>query len=66
MKASLWGPPERITLSLLKNGVWDRRVIWVKPLTLDEIREGAFSPANKGFDETIPGESRAMYGCLGL
>jgi len=26
MRTTLWGPPERITISLNKNNVWDRRV----------------------------------------
>jgi len=49
LKAGLWGPPERLTLSLGKSDVWDRRrAAWEKPLTLAEIREGAFSPRNAG------------------
>lgn len=49
LKAGLWGPPERLTLSLGKSDVWDRRrLAWEKPLTLSEIREGAFSPRNAG------------------
>ncbi len=39
-------------------------MIWVPPLTLKQIHEGAFSPRNKGFDDQIPGESRPMYGVL--
>lgn len=46
MKVSLWGPSESITLSINKTDVWDRRKTWEKPVTLKEVREGAFSPAN--------------------
>ena len=54
MRMSLWGPPDRLTLSMGKTDVWDRRKGWQKPVTLDEIRRGAFSPANKD-DEPLPG-----------
>lgn len=45
LKASLWGPAERITVSLSKPDVWDRRVLHEKVVTLDEIKRGAFHPA---------------------
>ena len=51
MRTTLWGPPDRITISLNKNNVWDRRVntrCFQSP-TLQEITDGVFSPANKGF-----------------
>jgi len=51
MRTTLWGPPERVTISLTKNNVWDRRIN-VRSLespTLQEIVDGAYSPANKGF-----------------
>lgn len=48
LKSALWGPSHRITLSMTKTDVQDRRVKWPDHiLTLDEIREGALSPANK-------------------
>jgi Glycosyl hydrolase family 95 catalytic domain len=47
IKSSLWGPPHRITLSMLKTDVHDRRVKWPRIVTLKEIREGAFSAVNK-------------------
>lgn len=47
IKSSLWGPSHRITLSLIKTDVHDRRVKWPQVVTLAEIREGAFSPVNK-------------------
>jgi hypothetical protein len=51
MRTTLWGPPDRITISLNKNNVWDRRLNArsLEYPTLQEITEGAFSPANKGF-----------------
>ncbi|MBN2815004.1 MAG: hypothetical protein JXQ80_13055 [Bacteroidales bacterium] len=51
MRTTLWGPTDRITLSLTKNDVWDRRVNprGLKTVTLQEIVEGASSPANAGF-----------------
>jgi hypothetical protein len=52
MRTTIWGPPERITISLNKNNVWDRRLNSrsLQFPTLQEITEGAFSPANKGFE----------------
>jgi hypothetical protein len=49
MRTTLWGPPDRITVSLTKNNVWDRRINWYTPPTLEEITEGAFSPANSDY-----------------
>ncbi len=45
LKASLWGPADRITVSLSKPDVWDRRVIREAPVTLEEVKKGAFHPA---------------------
>lgn len=62
MKISLWGPPDRLTLSLGKTDVWDRRRYeWEKPLTLAEIREGAFSPLAKPKQEPIVGARNSGY-----
>ena len=38
LRVSLWGPPHRPTLSLLKPDVWDRRFRFTEPLTLAEIK----------------------------
>jgi hypothetical protein len=54
MRTTLWGTPDRITISLTKNNVWDRRVHWYDAPTLKEITEGAFSPANKDYVGTMP------------
>jgi hypothetical protein len=57
IKAGLWGPPHRITLSMLKTDVQDRRVKWPSHVvTLQEIRDGASSPANK---DEIPAKSKS-------
>ena len=47
LKIGLWGPPEALTLSLAKTDVFDRRRACEPPLTLEEIRQGAFDPANE-------------------
>jgi len=49
MRTTMWGPPDRITVSLTKNNVWDRRINWYEPPTLEEITEGAFAPMNADF-----------------
>ena len=49
MHTVLWGPPNRITISLTKNNVWDRRLHEFQAPTLQEITEGAFSPANRDY-----------------
>ena len=54
LKLSLWGPPHRITLSINKPDVWDRRMIREPVVTLKEIREGAFCEAFASEDESQP------------
>jgi hypothetical protein len=49
MHTVMWGPPNRITISINKNNVWDRRLHEFQAPTLQEITEGAFSPANKDY-----------------
>ena len=49
MHTVLWGPPNQITISLTKNNVWDRRLHEFSAPTLEEITEGAFSPANEDY-----------------
>ena len=47
IKAGLWGPAERLTLSLRKTDVWDRRFHKdVHFPTLKEIHQGAFLESN--------------------
>jgi hypothetical protein len=55
MRTTIWGPPNQITISVTKNNVWDRRVNWYTPPTIEEITEGAFSPANKDYLGYQPG-----------
>ncbi|MGA2248158.1 MAG: hypothetical protein ABSH48_24500 [Verrucomicrobiota bacterium] len=49
MHTVLWGPPDRITISLTKNNVWDRRLHEFQAPRLAEMTEGAFSPANQDY-----------------
>ncbi len=65
LKGSLWGSPDRMTLSMLKTDVFDRRYFRTKPVTLDEVMKGAYSEANRAFDD-MPrvGLTRPKYGTL--
>jgi len=65
MKGSLWGEPEHLTLSLLKTDIYDRRYFRRKPITVDEVMKGAFSEANRDYDD-MPhtGLTRPKYGHL--
>jgi hypothetical protein len=65
MQGTVWGEPDQMTLSLLKTDVIDRRIVARKPFTVDEIVKGAFSDANKDFDD-MPhsGSIRARWGVL--
>jgi len=48
LKSQLWGPAHRVTLSMLKTDVQDRRVKWPDHvITLDEITRGAFAEVNQ-------------------
>jgi len=51
MRTTLWGRPDRVTISLMKNNVWDRRMNprGLTAPTLQEIVDGALAPANKDF-----------------
>ncbi|MGA7343722.1 MAG: twin-arginine translocation signal domain-containing protein [Terracidiphilus sp.] len=49
MRTAIWGPPERITISINKNNVWDRRLHDYPAPTLEEITEGAFAPVNENY-----------------
>ena len=64
LKASLWGPTDRLTVSLGKTDVWDRRLKIVKLPHIDEVREACFSPANadKEITEETPGVLRGGNG----
>ena len=65
LKGALWGTGEQITLSMLKTDVFDRRYFRTKPVTVDEVMKGAFSPANKEYDDMPKvGLTRPKYGTL--
>jgi hypothetical protein len=49
MRTTIWGPPERITISVMKNNVWDRRLHEFRVPTVQEITEGAYAPINKDY-----------------
>jgi hypothetical protein len=49
MHTTLWGPADRITISLTKNNVWDRRLHEYHIPTLKEIIDGAYAPVNKNY-----------------
>ena len=59
MRTTIWGTPDRITVSLNKNNVWDRRLNArsLQAPTLQEVTEGVFSPANRDYVgiDTSPG-----------
>lgn len=56
IRATLWGPVHHITVSLLKNDIWDRRVPPVKftAPTLAEIIAGAKAPVNAAASDINP------------
>ena len=47
MHSVIWGSPDRVTISITKNNVWDRRLHEFEAPTLKEMTDGAYSPANK-------------------
>ena len=51
MRTTIWGSPDRITISLNKNNVWDRRlnIRSLQAPTLQDISEGVVSPANNDY-----------------
>ena len=49
MHTAIWGPPNRVTISITKNNVWDRRLHMFHAPTLEEMTEGAFSPLNRDY-----------------
>ncbi|HWY29894.1 MAG TPA: hypothetical protein VNX46_04020 [Candidatus Acidoferrum sp.] len=57
MRTTIWGSPDRITLSLNKNNVWDRRLNArsLSSPTLQEITDGAFAHVNEDYIGINPG-----------
>jgi hypothetical protein len=51
MRTTIWGTPDRVTVSLNKNNVWDRRlnIRSLEAPTLEEITAGAFALANQDY-----------------
>jgi hypothetical protein len=49
MRSTLWGPPDRITISVNKNDVWDRRLHEFAAPTLQDLIDGAEAPINKDY-----------------
>lgn len=69
MRTTMWGTPDRITISLNKNNVWDRRlnVRSLSAPTLQEVIDGAFAPVNKdcvGIDSHADTLRPKSYGYL--
>ena len=49
IRSTIWGPPDHITISITKNNVWDRRLHLFPVPSLQDITNGAFSPANADY-----------------
>lgn len=49
MRTAIWGPADRITISLNKNNVWDRRLHDYPAPTMQDITEGAFAAVNEDY-----------------
>jgi hypothetical protein len=49
MRSTIWGPPNRITVSVTKNDVWDRRLHEFPVPTLQDLIDGADAPINKNY-----------------
>ena len=64
MKSAVWGPANRITVSINKTDVYDRRMKFPRLVTLDEIRKGAFAPINKNDAPVANNTSRPVDGYL--
>ncbi|MGA2977226.1 MAG: glycoside hydrolase family 95-like protein [Spirochaetia bacterium] len=65
MKGCIWGKCENLTMSLLKTDVFDRRFIRPEPYPMEKVVRGAYSEANKNFDD-MPywGKVRCKFGVL--
>jgi len=64
-KGALWGGAHNLTLSLLKTDVIDRRYVDREHFTLQDLMEGAYSEANKNFnDMPMAGMTRPDFAVL--
>jgi hypothetical protein len=53
IRTAIWGPSHRITLSLLKNDVWDRRITQARYPTVKEVVENATAPGASAYQGPI-------------
>jgi hypothetical protein len=64
-RAALWGPPDNITVSMLKTDIIDRRYIDKDHYTMADIIEGAYSENNKDLnDMPMAGMTRPSFASL--
>jgi hypothetical protein len=64
-RAALWGSPDNITISMLKNDIIDRRYIDKDHYTMDDIIEAAYSEKNKDLnDMPMAGMTRPSFASL--
>jgi hypothetical protein len=49
MRTTIWGPSDRVTISLTRNNIWDRRLHEFEVPKLQDIIDGAYSPVNKDY-----------------
>ncbi len=61
IRSTIWGRPDRLTISLMKNDVLDRRINPIHAPTLAEITEGAFSPNNAQFHNPNEGHTNRPF-----
>lgn len=66
IRSTIWGPADKVTISLIKNDVWDRRITPKKftAPTLQEITEGAFAEVNKDYSDLNKNSTRPQWGYL--
>ena len=65
MKGALWGDMGHLTLSLLKTDVIDRRYVDQDHFTMQDLIDGAFSPANAELDDMpMAGMTRPAFAAL--
>ena len=66
IRSTIWGPANKVTISLIKNDVWDRRITHKKftAPTLQEIIEGAYADVNKDYSDLNKESTRPQWGYL--
>jgi hypothetical protein len=64
-RSALWGPADRITISMIKTDVFDRRYIDKDHYTMASVMEGAYAEANKDLDDMpMAGMTRPSFSFL--